>query len=106
MKDIKKVLSVLLFCIGVCCMVTGFCCGKMSDDYKGSSVMFGYTSNGEVHINSSGTIGGNSEGVRKFKMYSQISYVLCIMFIGLGLIQMYEYRKEKNCLFKERLERL
>lgn len=84
----KKKIGIAVFAfLGVMLCIMGFLYGKMSDSYRGASVGFGRMVNGEFVADSSSnaTIGGNSEGVRKFKNYSLISYGIGVAFL-LGAI--------------------
>lgn len=98
MKNTKKIVGILMLFSSVCCLLLGITCGKMSNQYKGTSITMGYYSGDEVVLDSNSTnvIGGNSEGVRKFKTYSQLSYVFCVIFLGFGLMQISAYRKEEK----------
>lgn len=85
MKKMKVRIVLFLF-LGVMLCVMGFVFGKMSDSYKGASVQTGRMVDGKFvsdSSNSNMTIGGNSEGVKKFKNYSLIAYGIgAAFFIG------------------------
>lgn len=90
----KKIGIVLFVFLGVMLCIMGFLFGKMSDSYRGTSITMGRMVNGEFVSNSASnaTIGGNSEGVRKFKQYSQISYGVGGAFLLGAIVDMVTYQ--------------
>lgn len=96
MKNTKKVFAILFVVLGVCCLIMGFCFGKISDNYKGASAGMGRFIDGKLVMSETGTIGGNSEGVKKFKTSSTLAYAFGAMFIICGGFDMLKLKLEKK----------
>ncbi len=104
MKNTKKVLAILFIVGGIAGILFGFVSGKMSDDYKGVSMQMGHYENGKMVINqgSDVMIGGNAEGVSKFKLYSTLGYALGAIFIIGGVINLVTLKVEKKMPVKKK----
>ena len=91
MKKTKKmkVKIGLFFIMGLLLCLLGFTFGKMSDSYKGTSMLTGRMVDGKFVANSASssvTIGGNLEGVEQYKNYSLIAYGIGAAFIIGGIV--------------------
>lgn len=107
MKKMKVRIG-LFFILGVLLCIMGFAFGKMSDGYKGTSISTGRMVDGKFvadSANSNMTIGGNSEGVKKYKNYSLIAYGIGAAFIIGGIVDCAGYAIGKRKPVKESSEK-
>lgn len=101
MKNIKKTIGILMIIAGICAIGFGFASTKVADSYKGVTVITGgYISDGKMILNqdtsTSGVAGDNPEAVKRFNMISICSYILGVLFLIYGVVQLICYMKKKK----------
>lgn len=105
MKKVKVRIGIFLI-LGALLCILGFGFGKMSDSYKGAAVSTGRMVDGKFvadPASSNLTIGGNSEGVKKYKNYSLIAYGIGAAFLIGGIVDCAGYAIVKRKPVKRKL---
>lgn len=92
----KKLMSIIGIILLVCGIMLYLIAGQMQEAVKPASVSFGYVSNGEYVVTSSGgTIGGNAEGYEQLESLKNVGILVGVAGAGLFMCSLFMKKEEK-----------
>lgn len=94
-KEYKKFLATMVLILTICFVVMGFAAKRHAEDYQGVTVRTGAVIDGEFVEDTSGEIGGNSEGYDYYNTLGTVSYILAVIS-GVACIRIFKKIKKES----------